>query len=210
MIESVRLNQTIAIFCLCGSLCFACAVHGQDISKFDLSTDDGVNAAREAIAGKPLDARSKRCVRRNNSIPGIIAVGGFAYDRGCGLQGVFVNSNYLTTDDKAFSRTALNALGWNRGDRSQRETAAQAWVVNGLLAFLTVIYVKDTDFANHSFQPPQTSTRADGSIAVTLWVRLPSGRIPGTKYELREYRFSSEGDLAGNTTLEAFSVVRRN
>jgi hypothetical protein len=168
MIERIRLSHAIALVCLCCSLCFAAAVHGQDLSKFDLATNDGVNAAREAIAGKPLDGRSKRCIRRDNNLPGIIAVGGFSYDYGCRLQGAFVDSQYLTTDDKAFSSTALEALDWKRGDRSQRESAAQAWVGKGLLAFLTVISVKDADFANHSFQPPQTSTRADGSVAVTL------------------------------------------
>jgi hypothetical protein len=114
----------------------------------------------------------------------------------------------LTADDKAFSSTALEALGWNRGDRSQRENAAQAWVAKGLLAFLAVISVEDADFANHSFQPPQTSARADGSVAVTLWVRLPSGRVPGTRYELREYRFSRAGNFMGNTTLENFTASK--
>lgn len=205
MVERIRLNQAVALFCLCASVCFARAVHGQDLSKFDLATNEGVNAAREAIAGKPLDDRSKRCIRRDKSLPGIAVVGGFAFDYGCRLQGAFVNSQYLTTDDKAFSRTALDALGW-KTDQSQREKTAQAWVAKGLLAFLTVISVKDADFANQSFQPPQTLTRADGTVVVTLWVRLPSGRARGTRYELREYRFSGEGNFAGTTTLENFTA----
>ena len=111
----------------------------------------------------------------------------------------------LTADDKAFSKTALDALGW-QAVQSQREKTAQAWVANGLLAFLTVISVKDADFANHSFQPPQALARGDGTVAVTLWIRLPSGRVRGTRYELREYRFSAEGNLAGATTLENFTA----
>jgi len=205
MIERIRLNQAIALFCLYSSLGFAATVHGQDLSKFDLSTNDGVNAAREAIAGKPLDDRSKRCIRRDKSLSGITFVGGFAFDYGCRLQGAFINSQYLTADDKALSRTALDALGW-KAVQSQREKTAQAWVANGLLAFLSVISVKDADFANHSFQPPQALTRADGTVAVTLWIRLPSGRVRGTRYEFREYRFSAEGDLAGAKTLENFTA----
>lgn len=208
MIQRIRLNQAIPLFCLCSALCLAAVVDGQDLSKFDLSTNDGVNAAREVFAGKPLDDRSKRCIRRDKSLPGIIAVGGFAFDYGCRLQGAFVNSKYLTADDKGFSRTALDALGWKAGNQSQRENAAQAWVAKGLLAFLTVLSVKDADFANHSFQPPQTSTHADGNVAVILWVRLPSGRAPGARYELREYRFSSDGNFAGNTTLENFTSAK--
>ena len=205
MIQGIKLNQSIVLFCLCSALCFAVRVHGQDLSKFDLATNDGVNAAREAIAGKPLDDRSKHCIRRDKSLPGITIVGGFAYDYGCRLQGAFVKSRYLTADDKTFSRTALDALGW-KADQSQREKTAQAWVANGLLAFLTVIAVKDADFASHSFQPPQALTRTDGTVAVKLWIRLPSGRVRGTRYELREYRFSADGNLAVVTTLEDFTA----
>lgn len=202
------MNRTIALLCLCGSLCFAAAIHGQELSKFDLSTNDGVNAAREAMAGKPLDDRSKRCIERDPGLPGIVIVGGFAFDYGCRLQGAFVSSHYLTADDDAFSRTALEALGWKAADRLKRETLAQAWVARGLMAFLTVIVDKVEDFADHSFQAPQTVTRADGSIAVKLWIRLPSGRVRGTRYELREYRFSSNGNPTGNITLEGFTATR--
>ena len=205
MIRRISLNQVTALLWLCGSLCLVAAIHGQDLSKFDLSTNDGVNAAREAIAGKPLDDRSKRCIRRDKHLPGITVVGGFAFDYGCRLQGAFINSQYLTADDKAFSKTALDGLGW-KASQSQREKTAQAWVANGLLGFLTVISVKDADFANHSFQPPQALTRGNGTVSVTLWIRLPSGRVRGTRYELREYRFSAEGNLAGATTLENFAA----
>jgi hypothetical protein len=91
--ERIRLNRAIALFCLCSSLCFAATVPGQDLSRFDLATNDGINAAREAIAGKPLDDCSKRCIRRDNSLPGITVVGGFAFDYGCRLQGAFVTHN---------------------------------------------------------------------------------------------------------------------
>jgi hypothetical protein len=206
MIQRIKLNRAIALFCLCICLWFTAAVHGQDLSRFDLSTNDGVNAAREAIAGKPIDDRSKRCIRRDTNLLGIIVVGGFAFDYGCRLQGAFVNSRYLTAEDKAFSRAALKALGWKAGNQSQRERLAQTWVAKGLMAFLTVVSLKNADFANHPFQPPRTSIRADGSIAVTLWVRLPSGRVRGTRYELREYRFSKDGDFTGNTTVENFTA----
>lgn len=200
--------RAIALSCLFSSLGFAAAVHAQDFSKFDLSTNDGVNAAREAIAGKPIDDRSKGCIRRDNRLPEIVLVGGFAFDYGCRLQGAFVKSQYLAVDDKVFSRTALEALGWKAAGQSQREKIAQAWVEKGLMTFLSVVAVKDEDFANHSFQTPQTRIHADGTIVVTLWVRLPPGRVRGTRYELRDYRFSSDGDFAGDTTLENFTATR--
>lgn len=103
----------------------------QDLSQFDLSTNDGVNAAREAIAGKPLDDRSKNCIRRHASLPGIVMVGAFAFDYGCRLQGAFIKSSYVGVDDSSMSRSALEALGWKTANQQNREALAQAWVGKG-------------------------------------------------------------------------------
>ena len=184
------------------------ATPAQDLSQFDLSTNDGVNAAREAISGKKVDDRSRNCIRRDRSLPGIVVVGGFAYDYGCRFQGVFINSKYVGSDDKSLSRSALEALGWEAASPQQREKLAQSWVQKGLLGFLTVLSAQNDHFANRAFQAPQAVTKADGEIAVTFWIRMPSGRVPGTSYQLREYRFSKDGDFTGNTTLDSFTASR--
>lgn len=188
-------------------LFLAATASAQDLSQFDLSTNDGVNAAREAIGGKKIDERSRNCIRRHPSLPGMVVVGGFAYDYGCRLQGVFINASYAGVDDQAMSRHALEALGWKTASQQQREGFAQAWVANGLLGFLRVLSAKNEHFANHSFQPPQAITK-DGETVVTLWMRLPSGRARSTAYQLREYRFSKDGDFLGNKTLENFTAPR--
>ena len=189
-------------------LVLAAITPAQDLSQFDLSTNDGVNAAREAIAGKPLDDRSKNCIRRHASLPGMVVVGGFAFDYGCRLQGVFIKSSYVGVDDKSMSRSALEALGWKAANQQHREALAQAWVVKGLLGFVSVLSARNEHFAEHSFQPPQAATNSDGETVVTLWMRLPSGRVRGTSYQLREYRFSKDGDFVGNKTLENFTAPK--
>jgi hypothetical protein len=189
-------------------LVLAAIAPAQDLSQFDLSTNDGVNAAREALAGKKLDDRSKRCIRRDPSLPGIVVVGSFAYDRGCRLQGAFLNSKYVAADEGSMSRSALKALGWKTATQQQRESLAQAWVEKGLLGFSTVLSVKNEDFANHSFQPPQAVTKPAGVIVITLWVRLPAGRTRGITYQLREYRFLKNGELEETTTIESFTATR--
>jgi hypothetical protein len=186
----------------------AVVAHGQDLSQYDLSTDEGVNAAREAIASKKLDESSKRCISRDRSLPGMVVVGGFASDYGCRFQGVFLSSRYVAQGDAALSRIALEALGWKTANREAREKLAQAWLERGLFAFVTVLSAKNEDFKNHSFQPPGAATRENGETVVTLWIRLPSGRVRGRTYQLREYRFSSDGDFAGSKTLESFNTVK--
>lgn len=189
-------------------LVLAAITPAQNLSQFDLSTNDGVNAARESIAGKPLDDRSKRCIRRDPSLPGIVVVGGFAFDYGCRLQGVFINSSYVGVEDKSMSRPALEALGWKTANQQQREGLAKAWVAKGLLGFLNVLSAKNEHFADRSFQAPQAATNGNGETAVTLWLRLPSGRVRGTAYQLREYRFSKDGEFLGNKTLENFTASK--
>ena len=180
----------------------------QDFSQYDLSTKAGINAAREAMAGKKLDDRSKNCVRIEPDLPGVVAVGGFAYDRGCRFEGAFVKSRYFGKDDATLSKSALDALGWMAASPKQREKLAQVWVEKGLLAFLTVLSSKNEDFANHSFQAPLAISQPNGETVVTLWIRLPSGRSRGRNYQRREHRFSSSGDLLSSTTVESFNTVK--
>lgn len=208
ILKRTRVKQTFIVIFILGLLTSACPVQGQDLSRFDLSTNEGVNAAREAVNGKPVDDRSKRCLRRDKSLSGIVIVGNFAYDYGCRLEGVFIASRYLTTRDKGLSKAALEELGWKAANQQQREALAQAWVAKGLLGFSEVVSEKPEDFADHPFQSPAVVTRANGETAVTLWVRLPSGRSRGRAYQLREYKFSSDADFAGSTTLEDFPKAK--
>jgi hypothetical protein len=202
------MKHVLAFLCLviC-NLTIAAVARSQDLSSYDLTTDEGVNAAREAVTGKKPDDRSKRCISRHKSLPGMVVVGGFASDYGCRFQGVFTGSRYLATEDKALSKGALEALGWKSANRELREKLALAWLEKGLFAFVTVIRARNDDFQNRTFQTPGAVTSETNETVVTLWIRLPAGRGRGRPYQLREYRFSSDGDFAGSKTLENFNPV---
>jgi hypothetical protein len=187
----------------CLFLYTACA-SGQDLSRYDLSTDDGVSAAREAVSGQKLDGYSKGCVRRDGALPETVVVGSFAHDLGCEFQGVFVGSRYFEGDEAAVSKNALNHLGWKTARPEERERLAKLWVEKGLLAFLTVLARKDEDFQDHPFQPPQAVTKENGEIIVTLWIREPPGMSREKVYRRLEYRFYADGALAGRRALENF------
>ena len=182
-------------------VCFASA-GGQDLSRYDLSTDEGLTAAREAASGLPLAAYSKGCVRRSPSLLNIIVVGSFAHDRGCAFQGVFIDSSYFEGEESDLSQRALNALGWETSAAGRREELARLWVEKGLLPFVTVLARKGDDLPIRRFQPPRVMTTKDGEIVVTVWVRLPPGRRRGTAYQLLEYRFSDDAELLVRTTVK--------
>jgi len=182
-------------------MCFACA-GAQDLSQYDLSTEEGLTAAREAVSGKQLGAYSKGCVRRSPDLLNIIVVGSFAHDRGCAFRGAFIGSSYFEGEESGLSQRALNALGWEASDAGRREELARLWVEKGLLSFVTVLARKGGDFPIGRFQPPRAITTKDGEVVVRVWVRLPPGRRRGTACQLLEYRFSDNAELLGRATVE--------
>ncbi len=180
---------------------------GQEAAQYDLSTKEGVAAALEALTGKKIDQRSLTCIRRDRELP-LVVVGSFAFDRGCVFDGVFVNARYFGKSDAALSEGVLDTLGWKAANQEQREKLVQAWVVKGLLAFVTVLHKQNEDFQNRSFQPPQVVSKEGGEISITLWLRMPSGRVRGRSYILREYRFSKDGGFVGSSKLEDFTALK--
>lgn len=198
------MKQAITTIGLLGLLISARAIKGQDLSAFDLSTNEGVNAAREALTGKALDDRSKRCVRRDTSLPGIVLVGIFRFDAGCYLEGAFIGKRFVPAKDREISKAALNELGWKAANPQQRGAFALAWAAKGLMAFVEVLSEKPKDFADHPFQGPKVETTAKGEAVVRLWVRLPLRRGRGQSYQLREFRFSPDGEMTKYTQVEDF------
>lgn len=180
---------------------------GRDASQYDLSTKEGVATALEALTGKKIDQKSLTCIRRDRELP-LVVVGSFAFDRGCMFDGVFVSARYFAKNDTALSEGVLDILGWKAANQEQREKLVQTWVVKGLLAFVTVLHKKNEDFQNRSFQPPQVVSKEGGEISITLWLRMPSGRVRGRSYILREYRFSKDGGFVGSSKLEEFTALK--
>ena len=179
-----------------------------DASKYDLSTEQGVNAARESLTGKKLTPGAQGCIKRSGKLP-IIVVGTRTIHRRCVLDGVFVKSHYLG-EDAALSKTALELLGWKSGNHKQ---LALAWVIEVRLGFKVVLSERNNDFSDRSFQPPEAVIeKGKGEVVVTLWEQLRGrGRAIGTTtYFHREYRFAPDGDFAGEVQLERFSLRKTN
>ena len=192
-------------------LIFAGCTRAQDFSQPDLSTDEAVlaelqkivDAKRAELGGKggsKLDAKFV-CIKRLKESARVIVIGRFAYDYGCRLQGVFVDSRYFEKEDAALSKHALAALGWETAKQAERERLVKLWVEKGYLAFFNVLNERNEDFQNREFQSPQVASRETGETKFTLWIRLPPGRTE-RGYQLLEYRFAPDGNLLGNSTLE--------
>ena len=182
-------------------------------SNLDLSTDEAVlaelqkrvDAEREKLGlGKAgsseIKANSIRVIRQKNSAK-IIVVSSFLRHHGSVFKGAYINWRYFSKDDAALSENALNALGWKKANRAEREQLAKLWVEKGLQAFSRVVYTKNEDFTGDGFQPPQVVSTKNGEIKVTLWVIIPPGRKPmsapkRTNFQFLEFRFTKDGNLS--------------
>lgn len=203
------IKYAVVIFILS---CFsASCVNAQIIPGPNLATDEMVLAelqkrvdAERAELGKTggskLNAKSV-CIERLKESEKVIVIGFFAFDRGCRLDGAFVDSRYFESTDAALSKNALAAFGWEKAPKREREMLASYWVTKGLLAFFTVLYTKDIDLKEGEFHPPQAVTTENGEIKVTLWIRWPSGMRREKGFQHVEYKFAADGSLAGNSTL---------
>lgn len=193
------------LFVCCTLISFGACANAQDYSGYDLSTIERVNAAREAKLGKRLDEESKGCVVIPKELPNIILLGSFAYDRGCELEGAIINKRGVLPG-KDLSRVALESLGWKSADAEKRKEIALRWVQFGLLAFENPLTQATEDFTDQQFQTPQSVANADGSIAVSLWIRRLPGMRCESAYDKLLYQFTKDGALADSTADKSFSI----
>ncbi|HEX8734205.1 MAG TPA: hypothetical protein VF721_02710 [Pyrinomonadaceae bacterium] len=192
-------------------LLFSACADGQDFSRYDLSTNEGVNAAREQIRGKKPENMSKGCIKRPAELPEIILVGSFAYDRGCMLDGAFVKKYFLSRQDENLSKRALESLGWRKADSAKREEIALRWTQFGLLAFGGYPIVKtNEDFDGREFHEPQSQTDEDKNVTVTLWIRQSTGMRCETNYQRASFIFNKDGNLQERKSIDSFTIPFQN
>ena len=193
-------------------LLFSACADGQDFSRYDLSTNEGVNEAREAKLGKKLHNYTKGCTKRPAELPEIILVGFFAHDRGCMLDGAFVKKYFLSRQDENLSRRALESFGWRKADSTKREEIALRWTQFGLLAFGGYPIIKrDEDFNGREFSAPEALASAAGGVKVVLWTRQPAGMRCETNYQRLSFTFSEDGSLQERKSTDSFTIpCKRN
>lgn len=218
------LKYALIFFALPGFL-----VNCANAQKVDLSTDKAVLAElqkkadelREAIGTtgdekfdaamkKPIDAKSV-CINRIKEWGKIIVIGlKESGDDSCSFHGAFVDSKFYYSDDKTLSKNALDALGWQKAERAQRENLAKLWVEKGLLPFYTVLYTEDKDFLKDfqsksevtykggkppsppEFHPPQVVLNESGETIVSLWTSVMKTK---KEFERHQFRFAADANL---------------
>lgn len=164
-------------------------------TSFDLSTDDGVQAAyREATGVSGIVY-----VHRSDRLPGIVVVNDRIPDLGDQFLGVFVDGRWYAGG--AEIEPVLASLGWKTADAEKRVGIVRDWV-EGSARYGSVISAPVSPSPmpvatpNTKIRPPAFSATADGGVSADFWV-IAGWNIEGKPmYEHRTITFDADGTRA--------------
>jgi hypothetical protein len=157
-----------------------------------------VLAAYKAASGSDLG--DDACVQWPSSFPRVTLVGGFAHDRGCDLDGIFVDGELRTTDA---DRLGLATRDFDKALLADKEAIARAWVDEVLHAFGgSFATASETAFeiaGSPKFEAPRATMNKIGGVVVEGWVQRPVGMVYEFSYDYRIYRFAPDGKVEAET-----------
>lgn len=157
-------------------------------------------AVREAVkAATGEDLGADLCTVSPSTFPRVIVVGGFADDRGCMYEGMFVDRTWYGSGGERPTQAVLRTAGWADADAEKRQKLARAWVYEVSNAF-GGSFVAETTTAfsfgdTPDFEPPRVSATEDGGVIVSGWIEEPSGMVWESAYHFVEYRFGPDATL---------------
>ena len=157
-----------------------------------------VLAAYKAASG--TDLGDDACVQWPSSFPRVTLIGGFAHDRGCDLDGVFVDGELKTADA---DRLGLATREFEKAVLADKEAIARAWVDEVLHAFGGSFVTSSTTAfelaGSPTFEAPRATMNKIGGVVVEGWVQRPAGMVYEYTFDYRIYRFSPEGKIEAET-----------
>jgi hypothetical protein len=186
------------------------------VPAWPISADDRPAIARayRALTGRDADPRWV-CGLDVPAFPDVIALGEFAYDRGCAVIGVVVANRPL--DIARGTVAGLARAGWSAAAPAERSRLALAWTRGALLAWRNVLDQAPEVFARRStanvgapaFEPPKATSLPDGGARVELWVQEPSGMLPQYVFSRIAFTFGPSGTSSAEQRLDGFTVPIR-
>ncbi|MEZ5668449.1 MAG: hypothetical protein R3F55_13610 [Alphaproteobacteria bacterium] len=177
---------------LIAGLAGAAPLHALDVGDADAVREaylDHIDADADADPGDI-------CVAADPQFPETAIVAGFAHDRGCMVETILVDDDWLAPT--MASEPALELAGWDDADAARRAELAMAWTRFAVFAFRTAVSTANDDFARPdapAFTAPTTEPDGADGVVVTLWVQEEAGMLPETEYNLWELTFDRDGAM---------------
>ena len=177
---------------------------GRSNGRYDLTSSEGIQDAYEAITRDRVE-EDEYCFQPIRDLEDVAIIGTFAYDYGCMFNEAIVIDELGDVAD--MTQVALLHNGWD--DPAKRETLAQIWAEDGLLAEFSTVNSENEDFLKPDalpFAPPTVTTQENGNIELTMWVREPAGMLPENSYRYMQIVISEAGELLTYERGAQFSV----
>ncbi len=154
-------------------------------------------SVRAALAQAGRDIGEHACFSWPRTFPRVVVVGGFAHDRGCEPEGVFVDRTFHADN---LSAAGLATRGFERSGLAAKETNARAWVDEVVHAFgggfVRSSHTAFTIEGSPPFEPVHVRADKIGGVVVEGWTQLPSGMADESTFVRVVYRFAKDGTLA--------------
>lgn len=172
-----------------------------------LATNEAVRKAYADATGHKLDKND--CIERPSDFPGVVLVGGFANDRGCSMQGLFIDGKLQDrTSAGSWSLRVLETVDFANADRPRQEEIARMYV-DGIVHVFGGRFVTTASKAfefddTPAFTPVSVADHHEGFV-IKGWTGLPSGMLDESGFVFMEYAFAPSGQVTA-TRGERFTV----
>jgi hypothetical protein len=166
------------------------------VAACDVSTDAGLAAAYKAATGRDLP-QAHPCARVSSTFAGLVAIGSFAYDRGCRYTDVIASCKL---NPKGYAAAAMAKAGWAKA--AMKTQLALAW----LREIDDRAVIEGIDGKVPGVTEVQTELGKDGSLRVEGWVREPSGMRRGASFTKIRVMFAADGTHGAIETIGSTST----
>lgn len=162
-----------------------------------------VKAWEEATGRKPDE---HDCVAWAASFPRVVVVGSFAHDRGCDVDGLFVDRKFHAADGEVAGLATRDFAG---ATGEQKQALARSWVEEVAQTF-TSGFLSEPSAAFEftrvpKFVAPQVAAGPDGGVVVRGWEREPPGMVDQDAFNYVIYSFTTEGRMSTKSE-QSFAV----
>jgi hypothetical protein len=167
---------------------------------------DDKAAVRAALTSAGHDIGEDGCIAWPSSFPRVVVVGGFAHDRGCDVDGVFVDRTFHAAGGEV---PGLATRDFEAALLAAKESIARAWIDEVVHAFGGHFVTESTTAFelddSPKFSPVLARVNKIGGVVVEGWIAEPPGMQDASTFTLVTYRFAKDGALQAESK-QTFTV----
>lgn len=158
---------------------------------------DDKAAVQAALASAGVEVGDDPCLSWPSSFPRVVVVGSFANDRGCDVEGIFVDRTWHARGGEV---AGLATRGFVDAAMATKQSLARAWADEVVHAFGGG-FVTEDDVAfgldgSPGFTPVSVRANEAGAVVVEGWTLEPAGMVFESTFHHVGLHFAVDGALS--------------